>query len=202
MRALLTISLLAASIASATSPAHAADPPPANGGEIQTPDRAGTTNLQSAAQAPLHDLNLSRQDIPPLLLSAITNPYERPRPMDCGEITRQVRELSAILGGDFDEPETPQSPSLTQKNGKVALAIVHGAAESVLPFAGFVRTLSGAQRHDQLVIEAITAGSVRRGYLKGLGESRRCPRPASPVHFLHPPPPAQEGGRGPRFPIH
>jgi hypothetical protein len=180
----------------------ASDPPPASQGEIQTPDRSGTADVTSAAAAPLHDLNITRQSIPPILLSAITNPYERPSPLDCAEITRQVRVLEGILGADFDEPDTPQSPSLTQKSGKVALALVHGAAESLLPFAGFVRTLSGAQRHDQLVIEAITAGSVRRGYLKGLGESRRCPRPASPVHFLHPPPPAHEDGPGPKYPIH
>ena len=201
MRTFLSIGLLAGLIAIAPRPAPAAEPPPTNQGELQTPDRAGTANLSQAAQAPLHDLNIARQGIPPVLLAAITNPYDRPRSLDCGEITREIGVLSSALGADFDEPETPQAPSLTQKNGKVALAIVHGAAETLLPFAGFVRTLSGAQRHDQLVIEAITAGSVRRGYLKGLGESHRCPRPASPVHFLRPPPPAQEDGPGPRYPI-
>ncbi len=177
----------------------AATPPPQ--GQIQTPDRAGAADVPSAAQAPLHDLNLTRQGIPPILLSAITNAYDRPTPLDCGEITRQIRALDVALGADFDEPDTPQNPSLTQKSGRVALALVHGAAESLLPFAGFVRTLSGAQRHDQLVIEAITAGSVRRGYLKGLGEARRCPRPATPIHFLRPPPPAREDPVGPKFPI-
>ena len=197
----LSIGLLATMIAVMPLRATAGDPPSSTKGEIQTPERAGTANLVEAAKAPLHDLNLSRQDIPPILLAAITNPYDRPRSLDCGEITRQVRALSVALGADFDEPETPQAPSLTQKNGKVALALVHGAAETVLPFSGFVRTLSGARKHDQLIIEAITAGSVRRGYLKGLGESRHCPRPASPVHFLRPPPPAEEEGPGPRFPI-
>jgi hypothetical protein len=202
MRQILTAGLLLGALALLPSLGIAQQPAPPPQGEIQMPDRAGTTDLKAAAQAPLHDLNLSRQGIPPILLSAITNPYERPYPLDCGGITRQVVALTVALGADFDEPETPQAPSLTQKNGRVALALVHGAAETLLPFAGFVRTLSGAQHHDQLVIEAITAGSVRRGYLKGLGESRRCPRPATPVHFLHPPPPAREDGFGPRYPIH
>jgi len=202
MRQILPTSLILGVIA--FSPAMAVaqrSPPPPPQGEIQMPDRAGTANLTTAAEAPLHDLNIARQGIPPILLAAITNPYDRPAPLDCGEITRQVRALTTALGADFDEPETPQAPSLTQKNGKVALAIVQGAAETLLPFAGFVRTLSGAQHHDQLVIEAITAGSVRRGYLKGLGESRRCPRPATPVHFLRPPPPAREDGPEPKYPI-
>jgi hypothetical protein len=212
MRTPLCISLTAAlmalpvmlAAADQTSPPPPPPPQPAapsSQGQLQTPDRAGTANLSSAAQAPLHDLNLARQRIPPVLLAAITNPYDRPQPLDCTEITRQIRVLQHALGSDFDEPDTPQSPSLTKRNGKVALALVQGAAETLLPFAGFVKTLSGARRHDQLVIEAITAGSVRRGYLKGLGESRHCPLPASPIHFLHPPPPAEEDGPSPRFPI-
>ena len=201
MRQTLFVSLLLGTLVLAPALAAAQQQPPPPEGRLQTPDRAGTTDLTTAAEAPLHDLNIARQGIPPILLAAITNPYDRPSPLDCGEITRQVVALSVALGADFDEPETPQAPSLTQKNGKVALALVHGAAETLLPFAGFVRTLSGAQRHDQLVIEAITAGSVRRGYLKGLGESRRCPRPATPVHFLRAPPPAREDGPGPKYPI-
>jgi len=200
MRSLILIGVLAG-LAVAAAPAVADPPSPGSQGEIQTPDRSGSANVVSAAEAPLHDLNITRQGIPPILLSAITNPYDEPAPLDCGEIARQIRALNMALGADFDEPETPQSPSLTQKSGRIALALAHGAAESLLPFAGYIRTLSGAQRHDQLVIEAITAGSVRRGYLKGLGESRRCVRPATPVHFLHSPAPAHEDGPGPKYPI-
>jgi hypothetical protein len=203
VRALAAAALLLA--APATLPAQQASPappPPANpGGQIQTPDRAGTANLGVAASAPLHDLNIMRQGIPPVLLAAITNPYDEPRPRTCAVIGRQVAELDEILGADFDQPETPQQPSLTLHNGKIALALVRGAAEMLLPFAGFVRTISGAGHHDQLVVEAITAGSVRRGYLKGLGEMMRCPPPARPVHFLHPPPPAREDGPEPQYPI-
>ncbi|HLZ85120.1 MAG TPA: hypothetical protein VKQ54_16265 [Caulobacteraceae bacterium] len=210
MRTIATAGLLAALItlaprafsAAADQPPPPPPAPPSNpNGELQTPDRAGTANVAVAATAPLHDLNVTRQGIPPVLLAAITNPYDLPRPLDCGEITRQLGELNFVLGADLDEPETPQAPSLTRKNGHLALALLRGAADSLLPFAGFVRTLSGAQHHDQLVIEAVTAGSVRRGYLKGLGESLRCPRPARPIHFLKAPPPAREDGPAPRYPI-
>jgi hypothetical protein len=202
MRSFARVVVFALSSLLAGAPMAIADPaPPGSQGQIQTPDRSGTANIPSAAEAPLHDLNITRQGIPPILLAAITDPYGLPSPLDCPEITKQVHALTVALGADFDEPDTPQSPSLTKKTGKIALALFHGAAESLLPFAGYVRTLSGAQRHDQLVIEAITAGSVRRGYLKGLGESRRCPRPATPAHFAHPPPPAREDGPGPKYPI-
>ncbi|MBV8683331.1 MAG: hypothetical protein JO111_10680 [Caulobacteraceae bacterium] len=175
--------------------------PNASQGELQTPDRAQTSSLGAAATAPLHDLNITRQGIPPVLLAAITNPYDPPRPLDCAVVGRDVAQLDEILGADFDQPDTPQQPSLTLHNGRVALALVKGASEMLLPFAGFVRTLSGAGHHDQLVIEAITAGSVRRGYLKGLGETLHCPPPSSPVHFRTPPPPAREDGPQPKYPI-
>ena len=180
-------------------------PPPgspnAPQGELQTPDRAQTSSLGAAATAPLHDLNIMRQGIPPVLLAAITNPYDPPRPLNCAVVGREVAQLDEILGADFDQPDTPQQPSLTLHNGRVALALVKGASEMLLPFAGFVRTLSGAGHHDQLVIEAITAGSVRRGYLKGLGETLHCPPPSSPVHFHMAPPPAKEDGPEPKYPI-
>jgi hypothetical protein len=200
MRNIASAGLLAALVALPACAFSAANQQPNPNGKLQTPDRAGTANVGAAATAPLHDLNITRQRIPPVLLAAITNPYDLPRPLNCGVITRQIRELDVALGVDLDVPGTPQAPSL--KNGRIILALLHGAAEYLLPYGGFVRTLSGAQRHDQLVIEAIVAGSVRRGYLKGLGESRRCPRPATPVHFLKPPPPAREGRRGPLSQIH
>ena len=171
-------------------------PPPT---QLQNPDRAGSASMENAAEAPLHDLNLVRQKIPPILLAALADPYAPPRPATCRTIVAQVRALDDALGADFDEPANPQDPSLTTQRG-VALTLAHGAAESLLPFAGFVRTLSGAQKHDQLVVEVITAGSVRRGYLKGLGEAHACPPAAMPRHLAYSAPPYQEQ-RKPIYPI-
>ncbi len=171
-------------------------PPPL----LVTPDKAGNANVQNAVAAPLHDLNLARQKIPPVLLAALADPYAPPRPLSCGVIYADVAALTQALGGDFDEPDNPQNPSLTTRRG-VALSIVHGASELLLPFAGFVRTLTGAQKHDELVIEVITAGSVRRGYLKGLGEAYRCRPPAAPTHHPQPVPTYRED-RKPMYPDH
>ena len=168
-------------------------------GLLQTPERAGTSSVGAAAAAPLHDLNITRQGIPPVLLAAITNPYDVPVPRTCQVIANKVHALEIALGADFDEADSPQSPSLTKKSGSVGLSLLHGASEMLLPYSGLVRTVSGARRHDQQVIEAITAGSARRAYLKGLGEANHCLPPAAPVHFLHPPPPAFEEGAKPRF---
>ncbi len=167
--------------------------------QLVSPDKAGSANMTNAAAAPLHDLNLVRQKIPPVLLQALADPYARPKPANCATIVADVQELKEALGGDFDEPDNPQSPSLTTRRG-VALTLMHGASEMLLPFAGFVKTLTGAQKHDQLVVEVITAASVRRGYLKGLGEAHGCPFPAYPRHGAVAPNPPREG-RKPDYPI-
>jgi hypothetical protein len=62
-----------------------------------------------------------------------------------------------------------------------------------------VRKLTGAERHDSYVAAAITAGAVRRAYLKGLGESRGCSPPATPSHVPVGPPQIDQTLR-PRYP--
>ena len=207
MRGFFILSALSASIVVASGQsghAQTAAPQPANPPppQLLSPDKEGSANVQNAAEAPLHDLNLVRQKIPPVLLAALADPYARPRPFNCRTIVADVEGLREALGGDFDEPDNPQRPSLTTQRG-VVLRIAHGAAEMLLPFAGFVSTLSGAGKHDQLVSEVIIAGSVRRSYLKGLGEAYRCPFPAYPNHqFVQPQTQIAPEHRAPEYPIH
>lgn len=54
------------------------------------------------------------------------------------------------------------------------------AAEGIVPFRGWVRKLSGAERYAKEVAAAITAGTIRRAYLKGLGQAAGCAAPAAP----------------------
>ena len=89
-------------------------------------------------------------------------------------------------------PDTPQTPSLSRSNGHLAMSLLSGASRLLIPYDGLVRTVSGAQRHDQLVIQAITAGTARRAYLKGLGEAYRCRPPAIPAHRIDNPQPVAE----------
>jgi hypothetical protein len=168
---------------------------------LQTPSAYGHSNVEHAVEAPLHDLNITRQTIPPVLLAAMADPYAKvPRPT-CRAINVRIADLTDALGPDFDEPGTTEDPSIHGKMRPTALALAHGAAESVLPFSSYVSTLSGAQRHDALVLKAIDAGGARRGYLKGLGESHGCRPPAAPHHFDVPVPPVQDTRTKPLYPI-
>ncbi len=169
-------------------------------GQLQTPDRANQSSVPNAVETPLHDVNLLRQHIPSVLLAAVADPYAAPERLSCRRLVELVSELDQALGPDFNMPDTPQNPSLTRGNGHLALTLLSGATRILIPYDGLVRTVTGAQRHDQMVIEAITAGSVRRGYLKGLGEAYHCPPPALPAHRIDDPRPVAEI-RKPEYPI-
>ena len=186
--------------ASADAANPAAQPAPPTGA-LQTPSAYGHSNVTHAVEAPFHDLNITGQTIPDVLLLAMADPYARLPAPGCAEINDQIAGLTAALGPDFDEAGTPEDPSIRGKMGPTALALVHSAAESVLPFNSYVSTLSGAQRRDALVNRAINAGGIRRGYLKGLGESRGCQPPGAPQHLLNPAPPVNDHSR-PIYAIH
>lgn len=170
--------------------------------QVQTSSDANRENVQGAMSAPLRDVNVLRTKIPQVLLEAMADPYERPMPATCSKITALVVELNGALGDDLDEPNE-NDESLTIRGRSAALGAVAGLASDVIPFRGWVRKLSGAERHDQLVAAAITAGAVRRGYLKGLGESRNCRPPAIPSHVLTGSPVIEQDVRSklkPRYP--
>lgn len=157
---------------------------PADGSpKIQTTSEAKRESVQGAMSAPLRDVNVLQTKIPTVLLEAMADPYQRPRVATCEGIAAEILPLNGALGADLDEPAIDEDDLMERGRG-AALGAVAGLASDVIPFRGWVRKLSGAERHDSLVTAAITAGGVRRAYLKGLGESRGCQPPATPSHVL------------------
>ncbi len=179
-----------------------AAPPP---GRVQTTDQINKGSVTGAVTAPARDLNMLRTKIPQVLLDALEDPYKRPDPATCTEIIAQVRPLYEALGADIDDPASGGDERDLIDKGRdaaedTALGFVAGAAQDLIPLRGWVRRLSGAERHDRLVRAAITAGGIRRGYLKGLGESRGCNPPATPSH-LKSTLPKEPPRKGPKYPI-
>ena len=159
----------------------ASAPPSSTDGRLLTPDQQGSKDLTSAASAPLHDLNLTRQTIPPVLMAALADPYAAPPAYDCATLASSVDALTEAMGPDYDNPADQHGKGVADARG-LGLTLVHGAAASLLPYDGFIKTLSGASAHDHLVMRALAAGGARRAYLKGLGEDRQCGGVASPRH--------------------
>ena len=167
------------STAAGPSAGQTAASTPAPQQQILAPQDNSARSVGSVAESPLSDLNLVHQTIPPILQQAVANPYAPLKRVSCRALTVEIDRLYGALGRDFDDPLPPKDSNVTHAGG-AGLRLMHNAAQWLIPYDGFVRTLSGAQRRDQRVLDAINAGNTRRGYLKGLGEARRCPAPASP----------------------
>ena len=161
-------------------------------GETQT-----RPNLRDAITAPLDDLNLKHINIPDVLKRALAGPYDMDGLTRCEAIAGEVGRLNEALGPDLDEAPAPDKRTRGQKAkqavGDAAVGAVADKTRSLLPFRGWVRKLSGAERRDKRVAEAISAGKIRRGYLKGAGMRMNCAPPAAPSWFV-PEPDANHGG--------
>jgi hypothetical protein len=136
------------------------------------------TRVTDAATSPLSDLNLIRTKIPPVLLDARKQPYAVPPAATCEDLVAKVHELDAVLGPDFDAPPSGHETGLveqgTNEAKNVAIGALRSTSESIVPFRGWVRRLSGAERHSREVAASIVAGTVRRAFIKGLMVSKPC----------------------------
>jgi hypothetical protein len=136
--------------------------------------------ILDAASTPLRDLNVVRAKIPDVLRDAQKQPYLAPTDQSCSALRADVRALDEALGPDLDAPASASNPRLIERANKAAddaaVDALQGAAEGVVPFRGWVRQLSGAERYSKKVASAIAAGAVRRGFLRGLIVARDCPQ--------------------------
>lgn len=157
---------------------------PDNGSsKVQTTAEADRSGVKGVVESPLRDLNVLRTKIPDVLLQAMADPYEYPGSGTCADLIARLPQLNEALGDDLDITSN-DTTGLVDKGKTTVLTVASGAASDVIPFRGWIRKLSGAERHDGFVQAAITAGAVRRAYLKGLGEAKDCKAPAKPSHEL------------------
>lgn len=138
----------------------------------------GTERFQGgfseATTTPLEDLNIRRDEIPPILLAARARPYDLTGLGRCPALIAEIDRLDLILGPDVDQPT--QRQQLEAQAADAALSAVSDAAGDLIPMRGWVRRLSGAHAHARDVRDAIEAGTARRSYLKGVAHARRCRR--------------------------
>lgn len=191
--------LLAVTVPLLAACASQSEPPPQ---KIQTTSDANKDGITGAAQAPLRDMNLVRTKIPPALLEAMADPYARPpgKKISCETLIMLVAPLDLALGEDVDRHPPEEDEDLLDRGkrmaGSAAFGAMASAAQDLIPMRGWVRKLSGAEKHDKLVQHAVASGAIRRAYLKGLGEAKGCNPPATPQHLAKPAAPVVES----RFP--
>ncbi len=117
------------------------------------------------------------KEVPAKLLAIQDDPYSLAGLGKCAAIIREVTELDAVLGPDVNA-QTDKSRG--KKREETAGRVAGNVAGSFIPFGGLIGEVTGANAERRRYAMAIYAGTVRRGFLKGVGLERGCKAPARP----------------------
>jgi len=117
------------------------------------------------------------KEVPEKLLAIQGDPYSLAGMGKCAAIVREIGELDAVLGPDVNEQvDATRAKKREQTAGRVAGSV----AGSIIPFRGLIGEVTGANAERRRYAAAVYAGTVRRGFLKGVGLERGCKAPARP----------------------
>ncbi len=117
------------------------------------------------------------KEVPPKLLAIQGAPYSLAGLGKCAAIIREINELDTVLGPDVNEQvDKDRAKKREETAGRVAGSV----AGSIIPFRGLIGEVTGANAERRRYAAAIYAGTVRRGFLKGVGLERGCKAPARP----------------------
>jgi len=169
-RAVLTLLLTALSVTACTTTHRQTEV------RQEKPEEKEDKTLEKAgdiATQPARDVGVAKTKIPPVLGEAAKNPYAPPSGRKCAAILADMAALNDALGPDFGADEEENE----NRAGKIAEAAGQMVVNSLIPFRGLVREISGAGPAERRLQAAIGAGLARRGYLRGLATARRCKMP-------------------------
>ncbi len=144
--------------------------------KVKAPE-IGAADVTNAATQPMRDLSLTGREEPgDYLVEVVADPYADP-PRDCSALNGEIARLDVILGADIDAPRKPDDDMV----GALTLAAVRNVTR--LPFRGVIREVTGAAPRERAMRQALLAGAVRRGYLKGMRNTMDCPAldPEGPI---------------------
>lgn len=122
------------------------------------------------ASQPARDVGASNKEIPPVLQNAVEAPYAMPKNRTCKGLNTAILELNEVLGPDFAMGKEANE----NKTSKIAEAVGKTIVNSIIPFRGLVREISGAAPAERRLEAAIATGIARRGYLRGLATAKAC----------------------------
>lgn len=117
------------------------------------------------------------KEIPQKLMDIQDDPYSLRGMRNCSAIIAEVRELNDVLGPDVNENV---NKSRAKKREETAGRVAGSAIGSIIPFGGIIGEVTGANAERRRYNRAIYAGTVRRGFLKGVGLQKGCKAPARP----------------------
>lgn len=117
------------------------------------------------------------KEVPQKLKDIQDDPYSLSGLGRCAAIIAEVRELNEVLGPDVNEKV---DKSLAKKREETAGRVAGSTIGSIIPFGGLIGEVTGANAERRRYNRAVYAGTVRRGFLKGVGLQRGCRAPARP----------------------
>ena len=117
------------------------------------------------------------KEVPQKLKDIQDDPYSLRGLRRCAAIIAEVQELNAVLGPDVNEQV---DKSLGKKREQTAARVAGSAIGSIIPFGSIIGEVTGANAERRRYNEAVYAGTVRRGFLKGVGLQKGCKAPARP----------------------
>ena len=117
------------------------------------------------------------KEAPAKLVAIQDNPYSLAGLGKCSAIIKEVGELNEVLGPDVNEQvDKDRAKKREETAGRVAGTVAGG----IIPFRGLIGEVTGANAERRRYALAVYAGTVRRGFLKGVGLERGCKAPARP----------------------
>jgi hypothetical protein len=131
-------------------------------------DKSSTVgDVKEVASQPVRDVGIEKTKIPPLLVEVSDAPYGMGGAGTCRQIAASIADLTDVLGPDYTGPQVAKKQNIAKVGGA---AVVN----SLIPFRGLVREVSGAGPAERRLQAAVAAGVARRGFLRGLQSARGC----------------------------
>lgn len=164
------VMLGAALLLASASGAHAQMKPPSK------PDEPGGRWGEAKKKAteigsqPARDVGMSKREIPPILEKAFDDPYSLKGLKTCKALASEITNLNAVLGADYvvgNEYTENRAGKLAEAGGKTII-------NSIIPFRGLVREVTGAAPADRHMNAVVDAGLARRGFLRGVHLKQGC----------------------------
>lgn len=122
------------------------------------------------ASQPVRDVGVAKTKFPPPLVEANENPYHLKGIRTCKQVAAAHLALSDVLGPDLTAGQVAKE----NRAGKLAEAGGQTVVNSLIPFRGLVREISGAAPAQRRLNRAIDSGYARRGFLRGIHQARGC----------------------------
>lgn len=118
---------------------------------------------------PARDVGIAKTKIPPLLVKTAEAPYTTAGTASCAQIASSIAALTNVVGPDFSNSPAKNKQNFAKLGGEAVI-------NTLIPFRGIVREVSGASAAERRKNAAIDAGIARRGFLRGLQNARKCRR--------------------------